>query len=55
MIEKVLSAKDNQNALNDYKSGKKEALNFLIGQVMKTSNKRADFAVAKSLLEKRLK
>ncbi len=55
LIEKVLSAKDNQNALNDYKSGKKEALNFLIGQVMKTSNKRADFAVAKSLLEKRLK
>jgi aspartyl-tRNA(Asn)/glutamyl-tRNA(Gln) amidotransferase subunit B len=47
--------KDNPKAVGDYKSGEKNALNFLIGQVMRLSNKRADFATAKKLLEKKLK
>ena len=46
---------ENEKAILDYKSGNKVALNFLIGQVMKASNKRADFATAKKILEERLK
>jgi aspartyl-tRNA(Asn)/glutamyl-tRNA(Gln) amidotransferase subunit B len=43
------------DAVNDYKSGKKESLNFLIGKVMQKTNKRADFKVVRSILEKLLK
>ena len=39
----------------DYKSGLKGAINFLVGAVMKYSNKRADFKLAKELLEEELK
>jgi aspartyl-tRNA(Asn)/glutamyl-tRNA(Gln) amidotransferase subunit B len=46
---------ENEKAVSDYKSGNKQALNFLIGQVMKASNKRADFATAKKIIEERLK
>ena len=44
--------KENANAVADYKSGKKESLNFLIGKVMQKTNKRADFKTAKEILEK---
>lgn len=47
--------KENPKAVHDYKSGKPEALHFLIGQVMKSSNKRADYKVAKEIIEKLLK
>jgi aspartyl-tRNA(Asn)/glutamyl-tRNA(Gln) amidotransferase subunit B len=47
--------KENKKAIEDYKAGKKEALNFLVGQVMKLSNKRADFKIAREVLEKNLK
>jgi aspartyl-tRNA(Asn)/glutamyl-tRNA(Gln) amidotransferase subunit B len=53
IVEKIIS--DNTKAVQDYKSGQAQALNFLIGQVMRETNKRADFATAKSLLEKKLK
>lgn len=43
--------KENKKAVEDYNSGKKEAINFLIGQVMRLSNKRADFKTAKEILE----
>ena len=52
LIEKVI--KENAKAVADYKSGEKNALNFLIGQVMKLSNKRADFVTTKTILEKKL-
>jgi aspartyl-tRNA(Asn)/glutamyl-tRNA(Gln) amidotransferase subunit B len=55
IVKKVLASKDNQKAIEDYKSGNKQTLNFLIGAVMKLSNKRADFKTAKELLEKELK
>jgi len=54
-IEKIINEvlKENKKAVSDYKSGEPKALNFLIGQVMRLSNKRADFnAVRKILLEK---
>jgi aspartyl-tRNA(Asn)/glutamyl-tRNA(Gln) amidotransferase subunit B len=44
--------KENRKAVEDYKSGKKESLNFLLGQIMKISNKRADYKTAKEILEK---
>ncbi|MBI2044223.1 Asp-tRNA(Asn)/Glu-tRNA(Gln) amidotransferase subunit GatB [Candidatus Pacearchaeota archaeon] len=53
IAEKVI--KENLKAVQDYKSGKQETLNFLIGQVMKQSNKRADFRIAKEILLKLLR
>lgn len=47
--------KENSKAVEDYKSGKKESLNFLVGKVMQKSNKRADFKTAKEILEEMLK
>ena len=41
----------NKKIVDDYKSGKKESLNFLMGQVMRLSNRRADFKIAKNILE----
>lgn len=42
----------NQKAVLDYKAGETNSLNFLVGQVMKESNRRADFKVAKEELMK---
>ncbi len=44
--------KENKKAVEDYKSGNQNSLNFLIGQVMKKSSRRADFEVARSCLLK---
>ncbi len=49
LAEKVI--KENPKAVADYKSGKKESLNFLIGQVMKLSDKRADYKTTREILE----
>ena len=56
-IEKICKEviKNNPQAVEDYKHGKQEALNFLIGQIMKQTNKRADYKTAKDVLEKKLK
>jgi aspartyl-tRNA(Asn)/glutamyl-tRNA(Gln) amidotransferase subunit B len=53
-IQKIVQQiiKQNPQAIKDYKSGKQESLNFLIGQIMRKSNKRADYKVAKELLVK---
>jgi aspartyl-tRNA(Asn)/glutamyl-tRNA(Gln) amidotransferase subunit B len=53
ITEKVIS--ENEKAVKDYSSGNKNAINYLIGQVMKKTNKRADFKFAKDILEKKLK
>ena len=45
---------ENPRAVKDYKSGKKESLNFLIGMVMKKSEKRADYNTSKEILERLL-
>ena len=56
-LEKIVSKviKENPKAVEDYKSGNQNSLNFLIGQVMRLSDKRADFKVARNLLLKNLK
>lgn len=53
IVKKII--KKNSQAVNDYKSGNKSAINFLIGQVMKESDKRADYKTAKEVLERELK
>ena len=53
LIQKVI--KENSKAIQDYKSGNKNSINFLIGQVMNLSNKRADYKTAKDILERELK
>jgi aspartyl-tRNA(Asn)/glutamyl-tRNA(Gln) amidotransferase subunit B len=53
IIEKVLA--ENKKPVEDYKAGNIQALNFLIGAVMKATNKRADYQTAKKLLENKLK
>ena len=56
-LTKIISEilKKNEKSVQDYKSGEAKALNFLIGQVMQATNKRADFQIVKSLLEKELR
>ena len=49
MCEQVI--KKNQKAVDDYKRGEQNALNFLVGQVMKLSERRADFKVATETLK----
>ncbi|MEK6926812.1 MAG: Asp-tRNA(Asn)/Glu-tRNA(Gln) amidotransferase subunit GatB [Nanoarchaeota archaeon] len=53
VIEKVIS--ENRKAVEDYGKGEMNSFNFLLGAIMKATNKRADFAIARKLLEKRLK
>ena len=53
ICRKVIKA--NQKSAEDYKSVKKEAFNFLMGEIMKLSERRADFSVARKVLEKLLK
>ena len=56
-LERIIKEiiKNNGRAVNDYKSGDSKALNFLMGEVMKATNRRADFKVARKVLEKMLK
>ncbi len=42
--------KENPKAAEDFKLGKRESLNFLVGSVMKLSNRRADFKTAREVL-----
>lgn len=45
--------KENAKVWDEFKGGKKESLNFLIGCVMKLSNRRADFAKVREMMEKK--
>lgn len=49
IVNKVL--KNNQKSVDDYKAGEKKALNFLIGQIMNETQKRADYNSVKKILE----
>ena len=45
----------NRKVVEDYKAGKKEALNFLVGRVMEMSERRADFQMTKECLGRMMK
>ena len=51
IVKKVIT--ENKKAVEDYKNGEQKSMNFLIGQVMKLSNKRADYKTTKEILEKK--
>ncbi|HEX7586560.1 MAG TPA: Asp-tRNA(Asn)/Glu-tRNA(Gln) amidotransferase subunit GatB [Patescibacteria group bacterium] len=53
IVDKVL--KKHQESVVDYKSGKENALQFLVGQVMKASQGKANPQIVKELLKKKLK
>ncbi|MDD5193271.1 MAG: Asp-tRNA(Asn)/Glu-tRNA(Gln) amidotransferase subunit GatB [Candidatus Nanoarchaeia archaeon] len=55
-IEKIVDEVINHNkkSVDDYRQGEQKAINFLIGQVMQKTNKRADFQTIKRLLEGKL-
>ncbi|NMX21962.1 hypothetical protein C5S30_05935 [ANME-1 cluster archaeon GoMg4] len=46
---------ENEAAVEDYQAGKKEALNFLGGQVMKHTRGRAEPKVVRTMLEERMR
>ncbi|NPA86130.1 MAG: Asp-tRNA(Asn)/Glu-tRNA(Gln) amidotransferase subunit GatB [bacterium] len=50
IVREILA--QHRKAVQDYKSGKKEAINFLVGQVMKATRGRIDPRTARQLLEK---
>lgn len=52
VVEEVI--KENPGAVKDYRSGKKESLNFLMGQVMGKMKGSADHRVVGKLLEEKL-
>lgn len=52
IVNEVIIA--NPQSVEDYKSGKKQAAGFLMGQVMKASKGKANPKVAKSLIDKKL-
>ncbi len=56
-IEKVIEdvMGKNKQAVEDYKAGKKWAINFLMGKIMEASNKRVDYRVALQILIKKLR
>ena len=45
----------NKKAVEDYKRGEKNAFNYLMGEIMKVTNKRADFWIARQILEEKLR
>ncbi|MGC8805588.1 MAG: Asp-tRNA(Asn)/Glu-tRNA(Gln) amidotransferase subunit GatB, partial [Candidatus Ratteibacteria bacterium] len=55
-IEKIIQEILNENvqAVNDYMSGKIQALGFLVGQAMKKSKNKANPGIVKQMLEKKL-
>jgi aspartyl-tRNA(Asn)/glutamyl-tRNA(Gln) amidotransferase subunit B len=53
IIKKVLEK--NTAAVRDYKAGKKESLNYLMGEIMKASKRRVDYKTALESLKKLLK
>jgi len=53
IVEETLD--ENAQAILDYKSGKKEAMNFLVGQVMRKTRGRGDSETIRRILLRRLK
>ena len=53
LIIKIINK--NPNSVKDYKNGEIKSFNFLMGQVMKLTEKRADYNIVRKILEKELK
>jgi len=53
IIKKVIS--DNLKSVEDYKKGNENALNFLLGQVMKETNGKANAKIVRNMILKILR
>jgi len=53
IIDEIL--KKNEKSVLDFKAGEGKALNFLMGQIMVATQKRADFITIKRILERKLR
>ncbi len=53
IVNKIL--KKHKKAVQDYKKGVKKAFNFLMGQIMKESDRKADFKIAIEILSRELR
>ncbi len=56
-LGKIIKAviEKNKKAVEDFKAGKQESLNFLMGEIMKESQRRADYKTALEVLKEKLK
>ncbi|MEK6888927.1 MAG: Asp-tRNA(Asn)/Glu-tRNA(Gln) amidotransferase subunit GatB [Nanoarchaeota archaeon] len=56
-LEKIINGvvKKNIKAVEDYNRGEQNAFNFLMGQVMRETQKRADYTLSRKILEKVLR
>jgi len=56
-LEKIIKnvIAKNKKAVSDYRAGEKSAFNFLMGEVMKETKKRADFKISMGLMQNLLK
>ena len=56
-LEKIIEGvlKKNKKAVDDYKKGEKSAFNYLMGEIMRASDRRADFRIVREVLERLLK
>ena len=52
VVEKVV--RENKKVVDSYKSWDDKALNYLMGEIMNATNRRADFRVARKVLEETL-
>jgi aspartyl-tRNA(Asn)/glutamyl-tRNA(Gln) amidotransferase subunit B len=52
IVDRVIDA--NAQAVEDYRSGKEEAMKFLIGQIMRETKGRANHAIVNELLKQKL-
>jgi len=53
IVDKII--RSNPKAVQDFKSGQQSALNFLMGQIMKESQRRADYKTSLEILKEKLK
>jgi len=53
IVDKII--KNNKKAVSDFKSGQQSALNFLMGQIMQESNRRADYKTSLEILKEKLR
>ncbi len=56
-LEKIAKEvmKENVKAVNDYRNGDHNAFNYIMGEIMRKTGRRADFRIAREILERLLK
>ncbi len=55
IIQEIIKNPKNKKSIEDYKKGEQKSINFLIGQVMQKTNKRADYNTVIDIMKKELR